>query len=107
MPEFLTRADRLRIESFNKLGEDIILGMVEIDQETCSGCGLCVPACAGNAIEMVDKKARMVKELPLCMGCGDCVAICPDKSITVTRFLEFKRAFRYLDRGRPEPPRRF
>jgi len=107
MPEYLRWKDRIKIESFQKLGDDFVMGKVAIDQDSCSGCGLCVPACMPRSIEMVNKKARMVTDLPLCMDCGDCVAICPENSIKVITFVELKRAFRFLDRGKPEPPRRF
>ncbi|MBI2889481.1 MAG: 4Fe-4S dicluster domain-containing protein [Nitrospirae bacterium] len=95
------------MESFRKLGEDLTLGAITIDPETCSGCKLCVAACAAKAIEMVGKKAEVVKDWPFCMSCGDCVAVCLDGSIKVTRFIQFKRFFRYLDRGEPQWPRRF
>ncbi|HEY4715747.1 MAG TPA: 4Fe-4S dicluster domain-containing protein [bacterium] len=107
MPEFLTRKDRKNTENFNKIGEDIILGEVSINHETCSGCGLCIPVCVVKALEIVDKKARMVTDLPFCFSCGDCVAICPENSINITKFFHLKRSFRFLDRGQPEPPRRF
>jgi len=111
MPEFLTRRDRRRIESFHKIGEDVVLGEVKIDHDKCKGCGLCVGCCAASALELAGerkaRKSRMVDELPFCMSCGDCVAICPEGAIEITRFLRFERAFRYLDRGEPHPPRRF
>jgi ferredoxin len=56
---------------------------------------------------VVDKKCRMVEELPFCMSCGDCLAICPENAIELAQFIQFKRFFRYLDRGEPEWPRRF
>jgi len=107
MPEFLRLRDRLRIESFNNLGKDVVLGAVEIDPEKCTGCGLCVKACAAGTLEVVNKKARMNPELPICHSCADCVAICSKNAIQMKQFLELKRCFRYLDRGRPEPPRKF
>jgi ferredoxin len=111
MPEFLTRSDRKRIESFHKIDVDVVLGEVKIDHDNCKGCGLCVGSCAASALELTGerkaRKSRMVDELPFCMSCGDCVAICPEQAIELTRFLQFKRAFRYLDRGEPHPPRRF
>jgi len=106
MPEFLTRKDKKKIENFLKIGEDVLLGKVEIDQDKCNGCGFCSKACAAAALEVVDKKCRLVLDLPFCMGCGDCVAICPKDAIELTNFIEFKHAFRYLDRGKPEPPRK-
>ncbi len=107
MPEHITRKDRRVVESFYKIGEDIVLGEVKIDQEKCSGCSLCAQTCASGALEVIDKKARMIQELPMCMSCGDCVAICSEDAIEITRFYQFKRAFRELDRGEAELPRMF
>ena len=36
--------------------------IIEIDEAKCSGCGLCVAACAEGAIEITGGKARIVKE---------------------------------------------
>lgn len=107
MPEYLTRKDRKEIESFHHIGRDVTLGKVIINQEKCKGCGLCTKCCAAASLELADKKARMVQDLPFCMSCGDCVAICPEDAIELTEFIEFKKFFRYLDRGKPEFPRKF
>lgn len=107
MPEHLTRRERRHIESFRNIGTDIVLGTVAVNRDTCSGCKLCVPICAGSALEMDGKIARMVPGIAMCFSCGDCVAICPEGSIRIDRFFELRGAFRYLDRGVPEPPRRF
>ncbi len=107
MPEYMTRKDRKRIESFRNLGQDVTLGKVIIDREKCRGCGLCTKACAASCLEVVDDKSRMVEDLPFCMSCGDCVAICPEGAIELAGYIQFHRFFRYLDRGKPEPPRRF
>ena len=107
MPEHLKLMDRLKIESFRKLGKDVILGVVEIDREKCRGCGLCVGACAASSLEVKDKKAKMIDVLPACMSCGDCVAICPRQAIRLKGYFQLKCSFRYLDRGEPSLPRRF
>lgn len=107
MPEFITKKDRRKIESFKGIGEDIDLGKVVVDIDKCTGCGLCIKACAAACLEVVDKKCRMVEELPFCMSCGDCLAICPENAIALANFIQFKKFFRYLDRGEPEWPRRF
>ncbi len=107
MTQYLTFREKFKIESFLKIGEDVELGEVEIDGEKCSGCGYCIRACAASAIELVNKTARMVEDLPFCISCGDCVAICPENAIKLTRFIDFKKAFRYLDRGEPLWPRKF
>jgi 2-oxoglutarate ferredoxin oxidoreductase subunit delta len=107
MPEFMTFAERITIESYDRIGDHILLGEVSVDRDKCKGCNLCVAACAAAALELVDNKSRMVEEMPACIACGDCVAICPEDAITIVRFLEFKKAFRYLDRGKPSLPRAF
>ncbi len=44
---------------------------IEIDENLCDGCGLCLPACHEGAIQIVDGKARLIEEL--CDGLGDCI----------------------------------
>jgi MinD superfamily P-loop ATPase len=107
MPEHIRLRERLRVESFHRLGKDVILGEIAIDQDKCNGCGLCTHCCAASAIVLKNKKASINDELPACMSCGDCVSICPQQAITLKEFIQFKCYFRYLDRGKPEPPRKF
>ena len=56
--------------------------IVRIDDAKCTGCGLCVMPCAEGAIEIVDGKAKVVKE-ELCDGAGFCLAVCPEGALTV------------------------
>jgi len=108
MTQSLKLRDRMKVESFHKIGEDMTLGEIHIDREKCKGCGNCVIACAGAAIELdMDNKARLIESLPFCMSCGDCVAICPENAIELVDFIRFMHYYRYLDRGEPEWPRKF
>jgi len=56
--------------------------IVRIDEELCNGCGLCVTPCAEGAIEIVNGKARVVRD-ELCDGAGFCLAVCPTGALTV------------------------
>jgi ferredoxin len=56
--------------------------IVEIDEDKCDGCGLCVPSCAEGAIRIVDGKARLMAE-NLCDGLGNCLGACPRGAITI------------------------
>ncbi len=56
--------------------------IIEIDEEKCDGCGICVPSCAEGAIQIVDGKARLVAE-KYCDGLGDCLGECPRNAIHI------------------------
>ena len=56
--------------------------IVRIDEDKCTGCGQCVTACAEAAIEIVDGKAKVVKE-SYCDGLGACLGTCPEDAITI------------------------
>jgi ferredoxin len=56
--------------------------IVKIDEEKCNGCGLCVPACAEGAIEIVDGKARLSAD-NLCDGLGACLGECPEDALII------------------------
>lgn len=58
----------------------VIRKIVEIDEEKCDGCGLCVPGCAEGALQIVDGKARLVSEV-YCDGLGECLGECPRGAI--------------------------
>ena len=56
--------------------------IVQIDEEKCDGCGVCVPSCAEGAIRVIDGKARLLGE-NLCDGLGACLGACPQDAITI------------------------
>jgi Pyruvate/2-oxoacid:ferredoxin oxidoreductase delta subunit len=56
--------------------------IVKIDEEKCTGCGLCIPNCAEGALQIVDGKAKLVSE-KFCDGLGACLGHCPEDAIAV------------------------
>ncbi len=50
--------------------------VVEIDEEVCGGCGICVAMCPYSALELNAAGVAEVNEV-LCEGCGTCVSACP------------------------------
>ncbi|MEA2014814.1 MAG: RnfABCDGE type electron transport complex subunit B [Thermodesulfobacteriota bacterium] len=79
----------------------IVDGMVEIIEENCVGCGLCVKECPVGVLEIHEKKperylvacssmdkgatTRKYCEVG-CIGCMKCVKACPVEAITVNSF---------------------
>lgn len=59
----------------------MIRKIIQIDQEKCNGCGLCVEACHEGAIGMVNGKAQLMRD-DYCDGLGDCLPTCPTNAIT-------------------------
>ena len=55
--------------------------IIRIDEEKCNGCGICASACHEGAIDIVDGKAKLVRE-NFCDGFGDCLPGCPTGAIT-------------------------
>ncbi len=56
--------------------------IVQIDEEKCNGCGLCIPNCVEGALQIVDGKARLMSD-KFCDGLGACLGQCPQDAITV------------------------
>ena len=57
--------------------------IVNINEDKCDGCGLCVPSCAEGAIKIIDGKAKLLSE-NLCDGLGACLGECPQGAIEIT-----------------------
>jgi heterodisulfide reductase subunit A len=59
-----------------------------VNEDECSGCGICEPLCPYNAIEFIVKGEKRVAHCNegLCKGCGTCGASCPAGAITMKHF---------------------
>jgi ferredoxin len=72
----------IRAETASEEDAMAIRKIVHIDEEKCDGCGNCVPACHEGALQIVDGKARLVRDV-YCDGLGDCLGECPQDAISI------------------------
>ncbi len=61
---------------------------LQVNSETCVGCGLCQKACNVTALQLLDvengRKKKQMQVLPdNCLGCGACISSCPTKSLSL------------------------
>ncbi|MDK1032283.1 MAG: 4Fe-4S binding protein, partial [Planctomycetia bacterium] len=60
--------------------------VASVDEELCSGCGLCVKACSYDARKMDEKTHVAIVEEVLCQGCGACASACPSGATELKNF---------------------
>ncbi len=60
----------------------VVRKIISIDESKCDGCGLCIPSCEEGALQIVDGKARLVKDI-YCDGLGNCLGECPRGAIAL------------------------
>jgi dihydroorotate dehydrogenase subfamily 1 len=53
-----------------------------VDENACSGCGLCTKSCVYSAISVNPESAKAQVDSDLCYGCGVCVSICPHRALS-------------------------
>jgi NAD-dependent dihydropyrimidine dehydrogenase PreA subunit len=55
---------------------------LQLDEEKCKGCGMCINVCPHEVFLMKDDKAQIVDK-DSCMECGACAKNCPFSAIEV------------------------
>jgi NAD-dependent dihydropyrimidine dehydrogenase PreA subunit len=61
---------------------------IYVDEEKCTGCGKCKPACPkGPRVYSIEekngKKVCVVKDPSYCLGCRMCTTVCMADAITL------------------------
>jgi len=60
--------------------------VVVVDEEVCSGCGLCEKVCPFAALTLDGRERVMLVNRALCKGCGACATACPSGAISLSHF---------------------
>ena len=71
---------------------ELTAAKIEINEERCKGCKLCVDSCPKKCIK-TSSVSNLIGYFPAefidngaCTGCAVCRVVCPDLAIEVTRF---------------------
>jgi ferredoxin len=70
--------------------------LIEVDADTCTGCGTCVDRCQFAALDMPEDLS--VVNPDRCVGCGVCAITCPEDALQLVA---------RPDRGEKMPPEKF
>lgn len=62
----------------------VVRDVIQIDEDRCDGCGACMPACPEGALQVIDGKARLVRQ-SYCDGLGACLGDCPQGALRVVK----------------------
>jgi len=55
---------------------------LQLDQDKCTGCGMCLIVCPHAVLGMDNGHAR-IENRDACMECGACAQNCPTQAVTV------------------------
>lgn len=66
----------------NKYFKMVKRKIIKIDEDKCTGCGVCIPNCPEGALQVIDNKARLISDL-FCDGLGACIGHCPEGAIKI------------------------
>lgn len=82
--------DKGRCQHFSLKHPRLPMGWIDIAENKCSACGLCVHTCPTEALA---QEGGIVFQPYKCIACGYCARICPEKAVKVRRLLDTRDMF--------------
>ena len=73
--------------------EGITNGVMKVDPNKCTGCGLCIQNCPFKCWEMVEDKVPKMKSKYICFSCFNCMIACPEDAVSIVQTFSVKDAF--------------
>jgi nitroreductase/NAD-dependent dihydropyrimidine dehydrogenase PreA subunit len=65
--------------------KDVHMGVMEVDEERCNSCGLCLDNCPFKCWEMEEGGVPELKDVYECFSCYNCMVVCPTDAISIVR----------------------
>ena len=78
----VSTANNVALKVISLLSQDYLIAEftgIEVNEDKCGLCGLCMQSCPYNAITIGNEKISVDKFK--CKGCGTCVSVCPTNAI--------------------------
>jgi len=63
--------------------EGVHPGVMEVDEDSCTSCGLCVDNCPFKCWEMADSGYPELRDEYVCFSCCNCMVACPTDAISI------------------------
>lgn len=78
----VSTANKVALDVISLLSQDYLIAEftgIEVNEEKCGLCRLCIQSCPYNAISIAN--GRLNVDRFKCKGCGTCVSVCPTNAI--------------------------
>jgi len=73
--------------------EHVHNGVMEVDEESCTSCGLCVDNCPFKCWKMEEGGYPELKDEYECFSCSNCMVVCPTDAISIAEIYHVTEGF--------------